>query len=265
MRTPEESVGREPLGATKLYLVCHEIDNPAPYRTPGGDEIPVEPQIPNQFFFCVSTPSFGRGKFGGVPPNFYRDFTPFGGSIIGMLKPIGVLRMPLTNLFIILTLTLITLSCTPKDMTEKTIKKDFQYGATCASNLQVGLWLQSSQLSPKEDLQWAWALKNQASEAQTVTIQFDDDMRKRYRLQVFQNDTWIKDLFELDLKPMKGTGMVPPIPANIKLEVGEEREVKGHAQSHGLEPGKYQCALLFGGEGFNFECRSKMIPLNISS
>jgi hypothetical protein len=148
-------------------------------------------------------------------------------------------------------------------MTVSEISGDYVWGKECDSGLFVGLHLDGQEFGLSSPVRWRFALRNDGSEARTLTIDYDLDRTDRYRLQVFRKDT--TGAASEFRPPLRMPVTSSNIARNITLGKGELFESKIHEAMIGarLGPGTYHLNIIYGGPGFTFECTSGVLEIQI--
>ncbi len=141
----------------------------------------------------------------------------------------------------------------------------FQWGPICEDSLSIGLFIKNKALSVDDPIEWQWAIKNTTMIERSVTVQYDEDIKSRYRLQIFKEGSAdiISEFLELLNKSNPSSSLIRP-PLNIVIPPKGIHIFDKINSKHRLAPGNYTGQVLFGGSLFNFQCNSAAIAFSIN-
>lgn len=146
---------------------------------------------------------------------------------------------------------------------------NYEWGEVCNSVFSIGLRVETRELASNMPIRWRWAIRNLSAMEQTVTVQYDEDVKSRYRLQIFKSgkedsDPAEKEFFELLGSPLSQTTRIRP-PVKIKLNGNSFHEFEMIDSMQNLSSGMYSARVLFGGPPFNFKCVSGIVKIRIAN
>jgi hypothetical protein len=138
----------------------------------------------------------------------------------------------------------------------------YAWGPECMDGLEVGLFVEGKVFRSGTSIPWRWALRNNRDSLLEVTVRHDADTAYRYRLVItrpgVREPVW-------EFPPPPGPNSTAIHGTKIAVLKDAPAELDGGTASidQAWGTGTYELQLVFGGDDFNFLCRSGIAQIEV--
>lgn len=154
----------------------------------------------------------------------------------------------------------------PRKMSKENQKRNdigkYSWGPECVDGLEVGLLVEGGLFRPDTSIPWRWAIRNNRDSIVEVTVRHDSDPAFRYRL-VISRPGAREPLWEFTPPPGPRSTAIHGTQVAVFRDAPAELDGGTASIDQAWGPGTYNLQLVFGGNDFNFSCRSGIVQIEV--